>query len=92
MSRPHTKRSPKGESKKPSASAISRSSERERFAGVNPKLAKLLRQHFTRKGRAARIARAAEAWRVIEEVGSTFKKLDPDTIKWIAEDPDLEYL
>jgi len=26
------------------------------------------------------------------EIASTFKKLDPETVKWIAEDPDLEYL
>ena len=54
----------------------------------NPKLKALLRAHFTKKGRAARIARARKA---LEE----FKldvDLDMETIRWVAEDPDLEYL
>lgn len=37
------------------------------------------------------MARAREALRVIDGVGSTFK-LDNERLKWIAEDPDLDYL
>lgn len=91
MSTPRTKRSSRRVLKKASTAAKPRSREPHRFAGVNPKLAALLRKHFTKKGRAARMARAKEALRVIDEVGSTFK-LDNETLKWIAEDPDLEYL
>ena len=91
MGRPHTKTSVKSVPKKAATSAIPRSPRRNRFAGVNPKLAAILRKHFSEKGRAARVARAREALRVIDEVGATFK-LDNETLKWIAEDPDLEYL
>ena len=44
------------------------------------------------KGRAERITRAEQAWKEPMEIASTFKKLDPVTVKWIAEDPDPEYL
>jgi hypothetical protein len=54
----------------------------------NPKLAALKRAHFTKKGRAARIARAKKA---LEEARWD-TGLDMETIKWLAEDPDLEYL
>jgi len=57
----------------------------------NPKLAALKRAYFTKKGRAARIARAQQALIEIDKIGSTFK-LDKETVKWLAEDPDLEYL
>lgn len=90
MSTPRKKHSPRQAVQKETPKA--RSGERDRFAGVNPKLAALLRKHFTKKGRAERIARAQEAWTAIKERDSTFKKLDAETIKWIAQDPDLEYL
>jgi hypothetical protein len=91
MSRPESKKSPRNASKKVSKVAVARSRERRSVNGENPKLAALLRKHFAKKGRAARIARAHEALRVIDEVASTFK-LDEETLKWIAEDPDLEHL
>jgi hypothetical protein len=92
MSTPRTKRSASRVSKKASTPATPALRKRDRFAGVNPKLAALLRKHFTKKGRAERIARAEKAWKEAMEIASTFKKLDPETVKWIAEDPDLEYL
>lgn len=54
----------------------------------NPKLAALKRAHFTKKGRAARIARARKA---LEEFRWDVD-LNTETIKWLAEDPDLEYM
>jgi len=59
---------------------------------TSPKVAAFIRKHWPAKGRAQRIARAEQAWKEAMEIASTFKKLDPETIKWIAEDPDLEYL
>jgi hypothetical protein len=53
----------------------------------NPKLKALLRAHFTKKGRVTRIARARKA---LEEFRFDVD-LDMETIKWVAEDPDLEY-
>jgi hypothetical protein len=91
MSRPESKKSSRSTSKKVSKVAVARPRERPSINGENPKLAALLRKHFAKKGRAARIARAHEALRVIDEVGPTFK-LDNETLKWIAEDPDLEPL
>jgi hypothetical protein len=66
--------------------------ERDRFAHLNPKLAELARKQWPEKGRAERIARAEQAWKEIQLIASTFKKLDPETLKWIAEGPDLEYM
>ena len=51
-----------------------------------------IRKHWPAEGRAERIARAEHAWKEAMEIASTFKKLDPGTVKWIAEDPNLEYL
>jgi len=51
----------------------------------------LKRSHFTKKGKSARIARAEQALLEIDKIGSTFK-LDNETVRSIAEDPDLEYL
>lgn len=59
---------------------------------ISRKLAPFVRQHWSPEGRAERIARASKAWEEAMKVGSTFKKVDAETIKWIAEDPDLEYL
>jgi hypothetical protein len=57
----------------------------------NPKLAELKLRYFSKKGRTARIKRAEQALIVIDRVGSSFK-LDKNTVNWLAEDPDLEYL
>jgi hypothetical protein len=61
-------------------------------AKTSPKVAAFIRKHWPAKGRAERIARAERAWKEAMEIASTFKKLDADTLKWIAEDPDIEYL
>jgi hypothetical protein len=58
----------------------------------SPKVEAFIRKHWPAKGRAQRIARAEQAWKEAIQIASTFKKLDPETVKWIAEDPDLEYL
>ncbi len=90
MKRVRAKPSPEHRSKKVSARASPRSPERDRFAAVRPRLAALLRKHFTKEGRAERIARAEEAWRVIRQVGSAFKQLDRETWKWIAQSKEFE--
>ena len=66
--------------------------QKDRFAQLGPKLAALARKQWPEKGRTDRIARAEEAWKEAMEIASTFKKLDPETLKWIAEDKDLEYM
>ena len=58
----------------------------------SPKVEAFIRKHWPAKGRAQRIARAEQAWKEAMEIASTFKKLDPETVKSIAEDPDLENL
>jgi hypothetical protein len=58
---------------------------------MSPKAAAFIRKHWPAKGRAERIARAEQAWNEARKIASTFKKLDPPTAKWIAEDPNLEY-
>jgi hypothetical protein len=58
----------------------------------SPKTEAFIRKHWPAKGRAQRIARAEQAWKEAIKIASTFKKLDPETVKSIAEDPDLEYL
>jgi hypothetical protein len=59
---------------------------------TSPKAAAFIRKHWPAKGRARRIARAEQAWNEAMEIASTFKKLDAETVKWIAEYPDLEHL
>ena len=59
---------------------------------TSPKVTAFIRKHWPAKGRAERIARAEQAWKEAMEIASSFKKLDAGTVKWIAEDPDLEYL
>ena len=59
---------------------------------MSSKEAAFIREHWPVEGRAEQIARAEQAWKEIREIASTFKRLDPETLKWIAEDPDLEYL
>jgi len=89
MSTPRGKRSASLVSKKAPTPANPSPRKRDRFASVNPKLAELLRKHFTKKGRAERIARAEKAWNEAVEIASTFKNIDDETWKWIAENPDL---
>jgi len=52
------------------------------------KLAELKARHFTPKGREQRIAKALE---ILKRPGPTFK-LDRKTVKWIAQDVELENL
>jgi hypothetical protein len=52
------------------------------------KLAKLKAKHFTPEGRKERIAKALE----ILEMPMPGFALDRETLKWIAENADLEYL
>jgi hypothetical protein len=52
------------------------------------KLAKLKAKHFTPKGRKERIAKALQ----ILEAPTPGFSLNRETLKWIAEDADLEYL
>lgn len=59
---------------------------------ASPKVVAFIRKHWPAEGRAARVARAEQAWKEAIEIASTFKRLDPETAKWIAEDPNLEYL
>ncbi len=59
---------------------------------MSPKLAAFVRKRWPARGRAHRIARAERAWEEAMNIASTFKKVDAETLKWIAEDPDLEYL
>ncbi len=89
MSTARTKRPPRRVSKKPTT-AKPRSTARDPFAGVSPKLAAQLRQHFTEKGRAERIARAERAWKKAVEIASTFKNIDDETWKWIAQSKEPE--
>jgi hypothetical protein len=52
------------------------------------KLAELKAKHFTPKGREQRIAKALE---ILNRPGPTFK-LDRETVKWIAQDVEIENL
>ena len=52
------------------------------------KLAELKAKHFTTKGRKQRIAKALE---ILSRPGPTFK-LDRETVKWIAQDVEIEDL
>jgi len=56
---------------------------------TNPKLKALIREKFPAKGRAERIARAEKAWKIVRKLAATYKNLDIETIKWLAEDQDL---
>lgn len=86
-------------SRSPVKRAVSRASKRPRprqkaFASpkMSPKLAALVRKRWPARGRAERIARAQKAWEEAMKIASAFKKVDAETLKWIAEDPDLEHL
>lgn len=61
------------------------------MAVVSPQEAAFIRKHWPVKGRAGRVAKAERAWTEALQIASTFKKLDPDTVKSIAEDPDLDH-
>jgi hypothetical protein len=52
------------------------------------KLAELKAKHFTLRGREQRIAKALET---LNRPGPTFK-LDRETVKWIAQDVEIENL
>ena len=52
------------------------------------KLAELKAKHFGPRGRKLRIAKALET---LKRQGPTFR-LDRDTVKWIAQDADIEHL
>jgi hypothetical protein len=52
------------------------------------KLAELKAKHFKRKGRQERIAKALD---ILNRPGPNFK-LDRETVKWIAQDIDIENL
>jgi hypothetical protein len=80
---------------KRSVSAATKSPRRRNKACASPrssKLAAFVRKNWPARGRAERIARAAKAWEEAIKIASTFKKVDAETLKWIAEDRDLEYL
>jgi len=50
------------------------------------RLAELKARHFTPKGREDRIAKALE---ILSRPGPTFK-LDKETVRWIAQDVEIE--
>ena len=52
------------------------------------KLAELKAKHFTPEGREERIAKALK---ILSRSGPTFK-LDKETVKWIAQDVEIENL
>ena len=52
------------------------------------RLAELKAKHFTPEGREERIAKALE---ILGRSGPTFK-LDKETVKWIAQDVEIENL
>lgn len=52
------------------------------------RLAELKAKHFTSEGREERIAKALE---ILSRSGPTFK-LDKETVKWIAQDVEIENL
>ena len=52
------------------------------------KLDELKAKHFSSRGRKLRIAKALE---ILNRPGPAFK-LDRETVKWIAQDADIEHL
>ena len=90
MNRPRSQRSAGASGKKisPTLKSISRSRTNVGASKENPRLAALKRKHFTKKGRAARIDHALKA---LEQFRWDFS-LDDATLKWIAEDPDIEQI
>jgi hypothetical protein len=59
-------------------------------ARISPKKAAFIRKHWPAKGRAERIARAEQAWKEAVKIASTFKKIDKETWKLIAQSKELE--
>jgi len=55
----------------------------DRFAHLNPMLAKLARKQWPEEGREERITRAEQAWKEAMEIASA-SKLDPESVKWIV--------
>ena len=85
-------RSPVKRSVSPASKSRRRQEKASATPRISPKLAAFVREHWPARGRAERIARASKAWDEAMKIASTFKKVDAETLKWIAEDPDLEYL
>jgi len=84
-------RSPVKRSVSPASKGPRRREKASAAPSISPKLAAFVRKHWPAQGRAERIARAKKAWEEAMKIASTFKKVDAETLKWIAEDPDLEY-
>lgn len=61
------------------AKRASKDTPRDRLAEVKAK-------HFTPQGRKERIAKALE---ILSRPGPTFK-LDKETVRWVAQDADIE--
>jgi len=85
-------RSPAKRSVSPASKNLRRRQKPSTPPGLSPKLAAFVRKHWPARGRAERVACARKAWEEAMKVASTFKKVDAETLKWIAEDPDIEYL
>ena len=62
--------------------------KRARKETPKDKVAELKAKHFSPKGREQRISKALE---ILNRPGPTFK-LDRDTIKWVAQDAEIENL
>jgi hypothetical protein len=89
MNRPRSLRSASSAEKKNPAApkSIIRSRRQSADGKENPKLAALKRKHFTKRGRAARIDHALKT---LNQFSWDFG-LDDETLKWAAEDPDIEH-
>jgi hypothetical protein len=61
--------------------------KRARKETPKDKLAELKAKHFSPKSRELRIAKALE---ILNRPGPTFK-LDRETVKWIAQDAEIEH-
>jgi hypothetical protein len=59
-------------------------------AKTSPKVAAFIRKHWPEKGRAESIAGSERAWQEAVRIASTFKKIDDETWKWIAQSKELE--
>lgn len=78
--------------KRKGANSVTRASgaSTHAIAEVSPNAAAFIAKHWPEEGRAERIARAQKAWQHAVEIASTFKKIDMETWKWIAQSKDLE--
>jgi len=68
--------------------SVGTSPKPSRHVHENPRLAALKRSHFTKKGREGRISRGLKAL----ERFQWDLDLDRGTIRWAAEDPEIEHL